>query len=184
MSKIIDLAKTKMTAAIEHYKEELRGIRTGKANPGMVENVPVEIYGGTMRVKELGSIATPEPRQIVISPFDPTTKGTISKAIEKANLGFNPAVDGNVIRINIPQMDENMRKEMVKLCHKRREDTKVRIREARREANEIARTGKTNGTLAEDEVNRLEKQIQKLTDDYCKESDDLADKKEKEIAAI
>lgn len=184
MSKIIDQAKAKMNQAIDHYKEELRGIRTGKANPGMVENVPVEVYGSQMRIKELASITTPEPRQIIISPFDLATKGSISKAIEKANLGFNPAIDGNVIRINIPQMDENMRKEMVKLTHKRREDTKVRVREARREANDTARHEKSAGTMSEDEVKRLEKQIQDLTDKFCKEADDLSDKKEKEISAI
>jgi ribosome recycling factor len=184
MSKILDQVKTKMQAAIEHFKEELRSIRTGRANPGMVEGVQVDVYGNQMRIKEIATINSPEPRMIVITPFDPNNKGSISKAIEKANLGFNPMVDGNIVRIKIPPMDDNMRKEMIKLCHKRNEDTKVRIREGRREGNDTARKQKGEGELSEDDVKRLEKQIQELTDKFCKESDDLCHKKEKEISAV
>lgn len=184
MSQIIEQTKTKMNAAIDHLKEELRGLRTGRANPGMVETIPIEIYGSTMRLKELASINAPEPRMLVISPFDPSNKDLIRKWIEQANKGFNPVVDGNVIRIKIPQMDDNARKEMVKLCHKRGEETKVRVREARREGNETARKQKNEEMLGEDDVKRLEKQIQDLTDKYCKETDDLTSKKEKEISAV
>ena len=184
MSQVIDQTKAKMKAAIDHFMEELRGIRTGRANPGMVEGVPVEIYGSQMRLKELASINAPEARMLVVAPFDPSNKDLIRKAIEKANLGFNPVVDGHIIRIKIPQMDESARKEMIKLTDKRCEETKVRIREARREGNEHTRKQKANGDIGEDEVKRSEKEIQKLTDQFCKDADDLAVKKAKEISAL
>lgn len=184
MKELIDQTKAKMVAAIEHLKEELKGIRTGRANTAMLDNVIVEAYGSQMRIKDLGSITTPESRQLLISPFDGTTKGSIAKAIEKANLGFMPMVDGNVIRIKIPPMDDSMRKEMVKICHKKREDAKVSIRNIRRDSNEDARKLKSNGQIAEDMMKKLEKNIQDLTDQYCKEADELAVKKEKEISVI
>src|SRR5262249_5243225 len=120
----LDQTKSKMVAAIEHLKHELNSIRTGRANPGMLDHVTVEVYGSQMRIKELASITTPEPRQLLITPFDRSHASAIGKAIEKANLGFMPIVDGNAVRIKIPAMDENMRKEMVKLCFKRLEEVK------------------------------------------------------------
>jgi ribosome recycling factor len=181
---IMDNTKSKMTAAIEHFKEELKSIRTGRANPAMVDSVFVDAYGSQMRIKEIASITVPEPRQLVITPFDAGLKGAIGKAIEKANLGFMPIVDGNLVRIKIPPMDETQRKEMVKLCHRRKEEAKVSIRNIRRDGNEEARKQKSLMTIAEDEMKRLEKQIQELTDKFCKDAEDLADKKEKEISAI
>lgn len=180
----LDNAKNKMTAAIDHYKEELKGIRTGRANTGMVDGVVVEAYGSQMRIKELASITSPEPRQLMITPFDINMKGPIAKAIEKANLGFMPIVDGNLVRIKIPPMDEKQRQEMAKLCHKRREDAKVSIRNIRRDANEDARAQKTKNIITEDEMKRIEKQVQDLTDKFCKEADELCEKKEREVTAI
>lgn len=181
---ITDQTKTKMTAAIEHLKEDLKSIRTGRANTAMVDGVTVDAYGVQMRIKELASVTTPESRQVLITPFDATMKGPISKAIEKANLGFMPIVDGNVIRIKIPPMDANMRNEMIKVCHKKKEDAKVVIRNIRRDGNEAVRKQKADGLIPEDEMKRHEKTIQDLTDRFCKEADDLADKKEKEVSTI
>lgn len=178
---ILDQTKTKMAAAIEHHKEELKGIRTGRANPMMLDHVMVEVYGTLMRIRDIASISAPEPRQLLITPFDSTNKGFISKAIEKANLGFMPIIDGNIVRIKIPQMDESVRKEMIKLCHKRGEEAKVAIRNIRRDANETARHQKD---LSEDEQKRLEKHIQELTDKFCREVDDITAKKEKEVSTI
>ena len=104
---IEDQTKAKMTAAIEHLKNELKGIRTGRANPGMLDNVTVEVYGSQMRIKDIASVNAPEPRQLLITPFDTQNTAAIGKAIERANLGFMPIVDGNVVRIKIPQMDES-----------------------------------------------------------------------------
>jgi ribosome recycling factor len=178
---IQDQTKNKMAAAIEHHKDELKGIRTGRANPMMLDHVMVEVYGTLMRIKDIASISAPEPRQLLTTPFDPTNKGFISKAIEKANLGYMPIIDGNVVRIKIPQMDESVRKEMIKLCHKRGEEAKVAIRNIRRDANEAVRQNKD---FSEDEKKKFEKQIQDLTDKFCKEVDDITSKKEKEVSTI
>lgn len=180
----LDQTKTKMNAAIDHLKEKLKGIRTGRANTGMVDGVTVDAYGSQMRIKDLASITVPESRQILITPFDPNTKGMIGKAIEKANLGFLPIVDGNVIRIKIPQMDEKMREEMKKVCHKEGEDAKIVIRTIRRDSNENVRKQKKDGLISEDEMKKEEKNIQDLTDKYCKEIDDLVAKKEKEVSTV
>lgn len=181
---ILDQTKAKMAHAIEHLKEELKAIRTGRANPAMLDHVTVEVYGSPMRIKELGSITSPESRQLLISPFDPRNVGVIAKGIEKANIGFQPIADGNVVRINIPPMDESMRKEMIKLCHKRCEESKVGIRNIRRDANEAVRKQKANGDIAEDVMKKTEKGIQELTDKSCKEADDITAKKEKEVMTV
>jgi ribosome recycling factor len=181
---LLDQIKAKMTAAIEHLKTELKSIRTGRANPAMLDGVTVEVYGTQVRLKEIASVAAPETRQLLITPFDHHNTGVISKAIEKANLGIMPIVDGNVVRIKIPPMDQNMRKEMAKLCQKKREEAKVSIRNVRREGNEAARKQKADGEIAEDMMKKLEKNIQELTDKFCKEADDLAEKKEKEVSSI
>lgn len=181
---ILDQTKTKMAAAIEHFKNDLKNIRTGRANPGMVEHVMVEVYGSPMRLKDIASITTPEARQLMITPFDPQNASLIGKAIEKANIGFMPVVDGHVIRIKIPPMTEELRKKMAKICHDEREKAKISIRNIRREGNEAARKQKADGEIAEDMMKKLEKNIQELTDKYCKEADELSEKKEKEISTV
>lgn len=181
---IMDQTKAKMAAAIEHFKNELKNIRTGRANPGMVEHVLVEAYGSSVRLKDVASISAPEPRMLMISPFDPTNTNAIGKGIERANLGFMPIVDGNVVRIRIPQMTQEIRDKMRSLCHKEKEEAKISVRNIRRDANEAVRKQKADGIIAEDEMKKLEKSIQELTDKCCKEADDLAAKKEKEIETI
>lgn len=181
---ILDQTKSKMLAAIEHLKNELKSIRTGRANPGMLDSVFVEIYGAQMRIKDVASVNAPEPRMLLITPFDTHNTNAIGKAIEKANIGLMPIVDGNSVRIKIAQMDDNVRKEMVKLCHKRREEAKVSIRNIRRDGNEAARKLKADGNIAEDQMKKMEKNIQDLTDKFCKECDDISEKKEKEISTI
>lgn len=181
---ILDQTKAKMTAAIEHFKEELKSIRTGRANPAMLDHVSVEIYGTQMKIKELASVTVPEPRQLLITLFDTGNKGVVAKAIEKANLGVMPIIDGNVIRIKIPPMDENSRKEMIKLCHKRAEECKVGVRNVRRDSNEVIRKQKNDGIIGEDELKKTEKQIQDLTDKFCREADEITVKKEKEVSTI
>jgi ribosome recycling factor len=181
---IMDQTKAKMLAAIEHFKNELKNIRTGRANPGMVEHVMVEVYGSPMRLKDIASISAPEVRQLLITPYDAQNTNMVAKAIERANLGLMPIADGNVIRIKIPPMTEEIRKKMVKLCHEEKEKTKVSIRNIRRDSNEAIRKQKTNGEIAEDMMKKWEKNIQELTDKHCKEADDMTDKKEKEISTI
>lgn len=176
--------KAKMLAALEHLKTELKTIRTGRANPAMVEGIMVEVYGSLVRLKDIASINAPEARMLVITPFDAKNSAAIGKGIEKANIGISPIVDANMVRIKIPQMDQNMRKEMVKLIHKRLEEAKISIRNIRRDGNETVRKLKAAGDIAEDAMKKAEKIIQELTDKYCKEADDIAEKKEKEVSMI
>jgi ribosome recycling factor len=181
---ILDQTKEKMAVAIDHLKNDLKNIRTGRANPGMVDQVTVEVYGSPMRLKDMSSISVPDSRQLLITPFDPKNAHAIGKAIEKANLGLMPVVDGNSVRIKIPQMTEEIRKRMAKICHDEKEKTKIAIRNIRRDANESVRKQKVDGEIAEDLMKKHEKGIQEMTDKHCKEADDLSEKKEKEIFTI
>lgn len=173
-----------MQDGIEHYKKELSRLRSGRANPAVLDAVMVDVYGTQMRLKELGSVTCPEPRQILITPFDPQTAGPIAKGIDKANLNLNPILDGYSVRINVPPMDEAMRKEIAKQVKKKAEDAKVSIREVRRKANELVRKQKAEGIIGEDEVKKEEKKIQELTDQFCKEIDEVASAKEKEVMTV
>ncbi len=181
---IEDEVKAKMNATLEHFKQELKNLRTNRANPGIVEGVAVDVYGAHMKVKELASITTPEARQILISPFDPHTAGAIAKGIEKANLNLQPVLEGHSIRINVPPMDQAMRQEIVKQGKKKAEDAKIAIRDIRRKSNDLIKQKKSSGDLTEDLVKKLEKNIQDLTDKFCKQIDDLFSAKEKEIMAV
>lgn len=181
---ILDQIKKKMNAAMEHLKSELKGIRTGRASPALVENVPVEVYGTKMKVKELANINAPEARLLVVSPFDNANAGPIAKGIEAANLNVLVILEGNAIRIKIPEMDASMRQEMVKQTKRKSEESKISIRNIRREGNEAAKKQKSEGTITEDQVKKLEKNIQEQTDKFCKMADDLALEKEKEIQKL
>ncbi|MGZ3732478.1 MAG: ribosome recycling factor [Parachlamydiaceae bacterium] len=181
---IIDQTKTKMTAALEHLRNELKTVRTGRANPAMLDGIMVEVYGSPMRLKEVASITAPEARMLLITPFDSKNAALIGKAIERANLGVMPIVDGNVVRIKIAQMDESMRKSMIKQCYKFLEDAKIAIRNIRRDSNETVRKQKSENVIAEDLMKKLEKSIQELTDKFCKEADEICAKKEKEVSSI
>jgi ribosome recycling factor len=184
MGSASDLAKSKMQSTIEHYKTELKSLRSNRANPALLDGVFVEVYGASMRLKELANVTTPEPRQLLISPFDPQTAAPIAKAIEKANLNLQPVVEGHSVRINVPPMDESMRKQIAKQAKQKAEDAKVSIREVRRKQNEQARKEKADGLTAEDVMKKEEKAIQEWTDKFCKEIDDLYSAKEKEILTV
>ncbi|MFI5333592.1 MAG: ribosome recycling factor [Chlamydiales bacterium] len=181
---VTDEIKAKMRATVDHFKQDLKGLRSNRANPAMVENVMVEVYGSNMRLKELANISAPEPRQLLISPFDPQTAAPIAKSIEKANLNIQPIVEGQIIRISIPPMDESMRKEIAKQGKKKAEEAKIVVRDIRRKGNEQARTLKADGTLTEDMLKKAEKMIQEFTDQFCKEIDDLFTQKEREIMTV
>ena len=181
---VTDQTKSKMQAALDHFKSELKNLRTNRANPSMFEGISVDVYGTHMRIKELASITTPESRQILITPFDPQTASAISKGIEKANLNLQPILEGHIVRINVPPMDEAVRKEIVKQGKKKAEDAKIVIREIRRKNNELIRKMKADGDMTEDVMKKDEKIIQELTDKFCKEIDDLFAVKEKEIMTV
>lgn len=173
-----------MAQAKEHLHDELKHIRTGRADPGMLNSIAVEVYGTQMRIKELATVTTPEARQILITPFDAQNAGAIRKGIESANLGINPIVEGNTIRLNIPPMDQSMRAEMVKQAKKKGEAAKVSIRNARRDGNDFLKKQKSAGDISEDLQRKGENDIQKLTDRFCKEVDEIIACKEKDIMAI
>lgn len=181
---VADQTKSKMQASVDHFKQELKNLRTNRANPGILDSVSVEVYGAHMRLKELANVTTPESRQLLITPFDPQTAGPIAKGIERANLNLQPILEGNVVRIHIPPMDESMRKEIVKQGKKKAEDTKITIREIRRKNNELVRKQKGDGDITEDMMKKAEKTIQEYTDQFCKEIDDLFSAKEKEILTV
>jgi ribosome recycling factor len=184
MADVMKETEKKMSGAIEHLKHDLKGLRTGRANPAVVEGVSVEVYGTQMRLHDLASIAVPEPRQLLITPYDAKNVHAIAKGIEAANLNLQPIVDGNVVRIKVPEMDQKVRQDMAKQAKKKSEEAKVGIRNARRDGNEAIRKQKIDGDVPEDVMKKTEKRIQELTDRYCTLADKLAEDKEKEIMTI
>lgn len=182
--RIFQETKTRMQAQIDHLKEELKGLRAGRASPALLEPVTVEVYGSQMRLKEVGTITAPEPRQLLISPFDVSNLQHIARAIDKANLGVRAVVEGKTVRVMFPELTAERRKDLISQAHEKKEKCKIAIRNVRRDQNEIAKKKKATSELTEDDLKRLEKQIQELTDKSCKDVDDLVQIKEKEISTI
>ena len=177
-------AEEKMSKTEEVLIKEFSGVRTGKASAGLVENVQVDVYGSTMRIRELAGITTPESRVIMIQPWDATTLHPIEKAIQKANLGLNPAVDKKYIRIVLPELSTERRNEFVKIVKKMTEDARVAIRHVRRDGMESLKKTSKEGGVTEDEVETAEKEMQKLTDQYIGKLDAHLAAKEKEIMTV
>jgi len=176
--------KAAMQAVIDHLKLELKSLRTGRANSGVLDRVMVEIYGSLSPLKAVANVTVPEARQILVTPFDPSTCHAIAKGIEAANLGIHPMVDGKIVRINIPPMDESIRKQIAKQCKELGEKAKISLREVRRKFNELVRKQKSDGILPEDMMKKLEKTIQDFTDRFCKDADAACAEKEKEIMTV
>ena len=177
-------AEDKMAKSEAAMLHEFEGVRTGKANPALVENIMVDAYGSSMRLRDMAGITAPETRMILIQPWDAGTVESISKGIQAANLGLNPAIDGKVIRIVLPELSQERREELVKVAKKITEDGRVAVRHVRRDALDgLKEAGKEAG-VSEDEVKSAEKQVQKLTDDFIKKLDDHLADKEKEILTV
>ena len=177
-------AEEKMIKTEGVVVNEFAGVRTGKASAGLVENIQVEVYGSVMRIRELAGITTPEPRLLVIQPWDIGTIQPIEKAIQKSNLGLSPAVQGKVIRLAFPELSTERRQEFVKIIKKMSEDGRVAVRHVRREGLELLKKAKTSGGVGEEEVEAAEKEIQKLTDQYIAKIDGHVVTKEKEIMTV
>ncbi len=177
-------AEEKMMKTEEVVQHEFSGVRTGKASAGLVENVVVEVYGSQMRIRELAGITTPEPRMILIQPWDATTVHAIEKAIQKSNLGLNPSVDKKNIRIVLPELSQERRLEFSKIVKKMAEDGRVAIRHVRRDSIEHLRKIAKSGGVTEDEIETAEKEAQKLTDQYIAKIDQHLTHKEKEIMTV
>lgn len=184
ISQIKGQTQEKMEKAIQVLKKDLLTIRAGRANPAMLEKVQVEYYGTTMPLNQLANISTPDPRSLVIQPWDKSALNEIERAILKSDLGLTPTNDGNVVRINLPPLTEERRTELVKVARKMGEEAKVAIRNVRRDANDEIKKLEKNGELPEDESRRAQDEIQKLTDRFIKEVDQVIAGKEKEILEV
>ena len=177
-------AEEKMIKTEEVVQHEFAGVRTGKASPSLVENILVEVYGSQMRIRELAGITAPEPRMLLIQPWDAGTVHPIEKAIQKSNLGLNPAVDKKFIRIVLPELSQERRMEFIKIVKKMAEDGRVAIRHVRRDALEqLKKDGKAGG-VTEDQVEAADKEVQKLTDSYIAKIETHLAHKEKEILTV
>jgi len=176
--------ETRMQKSIEVTRHDLAGIRTGRANPGLVEKVEVEYYGSRLPLTQVATVTAPEPRLLVIAPWDKQVIPAIERAILKSDLGLNPASDGNVIRLPVPQLTEETRRNLIKLVHKRIEEGKVAVRNIRREAIEHLRAFKKDGEVAEDDEKRTEDQVQKQTDRCIHDLDQLQKAKEAELLEV
>ncbi|WP_202049319.1 MULTISPECIES: ribosome recycling factor [Bacillus] len=176
--------KERMEKAVAAYQRELATVRAGRANPSLLDKVTVEYYGAQTPLNQLSSITVPEARMLVITPYDKTALGDIEKAIQKADLGVTPTNDGSIIRITIPPLTEERRKELVKLVKKYSEDAKVAVRNIRRDANDDLKKLEKNGEMTEDELRSSTEDVQKLTDEYVSKIDEITKDKEKEIMEV
>lgn len=177
-------AEEAMDKALNHMTHEFAAVRTGKASPGLVENIDVDAYGSHMKLKQLALITTPEPRLLVVQPFDASTVKAIEKALKESRIGINPAVDGKIIRLPVPELSEERRRDLVKTIKAMAEETRVRVRTARRDAIEAARKSEKSGTMTEDGLATFEDEVQKLTDQYNGKIDAQVTSKEAEIMKV
>ena len=173
--------KKRMDAAIEHVRKELAGLRTGRASVSLLDPVMVEAYGTTMPLNQVASLSIPEPTLIVAQPFDPTLMSAIERGVQKANLGLNPASDGKVVRIPIPSLTEERRKELSRLMHKYAEEGRNSVRQVRRDANERLKKLLKDHKISEDDERRALDEVQKITDQHVGMIDDLQKKKDQEL---
>jgi ribosome recycling factor len=177
-------AEEKMRAAVSVNKEELATIRSGRASPTLLNRITVDYYGTQVPLNQIANLSVPEPRLLVVSPYDKNAVAAIEKAIQSSDLGITPNNDGNVIRLAFPQLTEDRRKELVKVAHVRAEEGRVAIRNVRRHAKEHLEKMKKDSTLSEDEERSAEKDLQKLTDKYVAEIDENLQRKESELSEV
>ena len=173
-----------MEKGFDYMQHEFSAVRTGKASPALVENIDVEAYGSAMKLKQLALITTPEPRLLVIQPFDASTTKDIEKAIKESKIGINPAVDGKIIRLPIPALSEERRKDLVKGIKQMAEEARVRVRSSRRDGIDTLKKAQKDGKITEDDLTNFEKEIQKLTDGFAKKIDEAIALKEADILKV
>ena len=174
----------KMDKTVQFLNQELNGLRTGKAHPSLVDTITVDYYGSPTRLRDIANISTPEPRLIVVSPFDPSSLGLIEKAITAANIGITPMNDGRLIRVPIPELSEERRKDMVKMAGRTTEEQRISVRNIRRDANDQIKGLQKNGDITEDDRDEALESIQKSTNTHIKKMDDMLSAKEKEILEV
>ena len=180
----VELAKEKMGKTISVLKQELSGLRAGRANAQVLDRITADYYGTPTPIQQMGNISAPEPRLLVIAPYDPSALKEIEKALQKSDLGINPSNDGKVIRLVFPELTEERRRDLVKVVKKKGEEAKVAIRSIRRDANETIKKQKKNGDITEDDQKIMEEDAQKATDASIKDIDKIIADKEKEIMEV
>lgn len=181
---VLATAKDRMSKAISAYTRELASIRAGRANASLLDRLTIDYYGAPTPVNQLAGISVPEARLLVIQPYDKSVLGEIEKAILKSDLGLTPSNDGSIIRLTIPQLTEERRKELVKLIKKDSEEAKVAVRNIRRDANDDLKKLEKNGEITEDELRGYSDDIQKLTDEHISKIDQITKDKEKEVMEV
>ena len=181
---VIANTKEKMNKAIQSYSRELASIRAGRANASLLDRITVDYYGAPTPINQIAGISVPEARLLVIQPYDKTILGDIEKAILKSDIGLNPSNDGSVIRLSIPMLTEERRKELVKNVKKESEEAKIAIRNIRRDGNDDLKKLEKNGEITEDTLRGFNEDIQKLTDEFISKVDALTKEKEKEILEV
>lgn len=181
---VLKETKERMKGAVTSLKEDLSAIRTGRATPALIEKLLVEYYGSPTPLIQLASISVPEPRQLLVKPFDPGSLKDIEKAVQTSELGLNPNSDGKVIRLNLPQLTEERRRDLVKVVNARVEEAHVAVRNIRRDAIKDLRDFKDEKLISEDDLKRGEDDVQKLTDELSGEIDSLGKNKEKEVMEV
>lgn len=184
LEKVISVTESKMNTTIELYANELKSIRTGRANIGILDSIKVEYYGEHMPLNQVATLSTPDSHTIIIDPWDKSIIKEIEKEIEKSNIGIKPSNDGNVIRLPIPPLSEERRKEFVKLAKKKAEDFKIAIRNVRREANENIKKLEKDKLISEDDSKKGSDKVQQLTDKFIEKIDKMFQVKEKEIMEV
>lgn len=177
-------AEDRMDGAVNAFRRELTGIRTGRAHPSLVDSLEVDYYGTSTPIKQLGTIGTPEPRMITIQVWDQGAVRAVEKAIQSSNLGLNPAVDGQLIRLPIPPLSEDRRKDLVKLVHQKTEDGRVAVRNVRRSAHDALRKIAKESKISEDDLHRKEDELQSLTDKHIALIEEEASQKETELLEV
>jgi ribosome recycling factor len=183
-SEILASAERKMARAVEAMERDFQGLRTGRASTSLVERLHVDYYGTSTPINQVASISVPEAHQIVIQPWDRSVLGAIEKAILKSDIGLMPNVDGTVVRLNIPALTEERRKDIVKTVHKRMEEARVEIRNLRREAADVLKKEEKDGTLGADEVRRQQEQLEKITHRIIADVDRVGGSKEQEVMEV
>ena len=184
LDKVIDTAKEKMQKSCAVYERDLMGLRAGRANPQLLDRIMVDYYGTPTPIPQVGNISSPEPRLLVIAPWETKMIPQIEKAIQKSDLGLNPSNDGKIIRLIFPELNEERRRDLTKVASKGAEETKVAIRSIRRDAIEQIKKMKKNSEITEDDQRKAEEDMQKVTDKAIKQVDEIFARKEKEIMEV
>ncbi|HEX8674244.1 MAG TPA: ribosome recycling factor [Longimicrobium sp.] len=180
----LDKARQRMESALEALRREFASVRTGKASPALLDSIRVEAYGSKVPLNQVGTVAAPEPRLLTITPWDKSLLKEIDRGLRESDLGLNPSNDGSIIRIPIPALTEERRREFVKHLHKMAEEARVAVRQARKDANDEVKAGQKKEGLSEDDVRREQDKVQKLTDQYIGKVEEILKHKEAEVMEV